>query len=206
MVETPISGDTWYYAVSGRRFGPMDANLLRQLIAGGQVAADTPVWKAGMADWVAADQVRELATAMARPPGPPPLPGTTGATGPYPPVYQQPVQPVVTPTGEPASEQKNLAVLAWAGGIIAGFIPSLIIWLINMEKKNWLADQAREAFNFQLTLLIAYFVAGFLCIVFIGFLLLPVIWIVALIFSILGAVKTGAGKDYRCALAIRFFR
>jgi len=41
----------WHYALLGERRGPVDEEELRRLATAGIVAADTPVWREGMAEW-----------------------------------------------------------------------------------------------------------------------------------------------------------
>ncbi len=117
-----------------------------------------------------------------------------------------PQPPVDAPQPGSGGNDKNVAILVWIGGIFFGFIPSLIVWLMNKDKPGWLTDQAREALNFQITLIMAYFAAGILCIVFIGFVLLPAIMILSLVFNIIGAVKVSSGASYRCPLAIHLLK
>lgn len=52
----------WFYAVNGTQCGPVDEACFQQLIAQGQITAQTPVWKAGMTAWLSAGQVPELAS------------------------------------------------------------------------------------------------------------------------------------------------
>lgn len=60
---------TWYYAINGQQFGPIDEAELAQKLWAGVITADTLVWREGMDDW---RPWREVAgTAAARPPAPP---------------------------------------------------------------------------------------------------------------------------------------
>jgi len=64
--------DCWYYATADRqRHGPVPAAELRALAAGGAVAADTLVWREGLAQW---RRLGELAGELGLPALPPPLP------------------------------------------------------------------------------------------------------------------------------------
>ena len=103
------------------------------------------------------------------------------------------------------NEDKTLALITHLSGIVAGFIVPLIIWLINKDKadKGWLSDQAKEALNFQITLLIAYVACVVLSFVLIGALLMPLIWIASIILMILAAVKANSGVAYRYPVALR---
>lgn len=93
-------------------------------------------------------------------------------------------------------------------GIVAGFIGPLIIWLINKDKadKGWLNGQAKEALNFQITIFIAYVVAGVLTLVLIGMLLIPVILIANLVLCIMAGMKANEGVDYRYPATIRLIK
>lgn len=102
-------------------------------------------------------------------------------------------------------EDKTIAMITHLSGILASFIVPLIIWLINKDKpeKSWITGQAKEALNFQITILLAWIVAIVLSFVAIGFLLYPVIWIGNLVFCILAAVASNKGENYRYPVSIR---
>lgn len=112
------------------------------------------------------------------------------------------------PVGGAPQEDKTVALLTHLSGIILGFIVPLVIWLTNKEKsgKEWLNDQAKEALNFQITIAIAWVIAIVLSFIAIGFLLYPVIWIVNLIFCILGGMKANEGVAYRYPFALRLIK
>ncbi len=65
------------YMVSsdGQQSGPFNFQQLQQMVQGGQLTKETYVWKQGMAEWVYAGKVQELATLFGTvPPPPPPTP------------------------------------------------------------------------------------------------------------------------------------
>ncbi|MBW8016517.1 MAG: SPFH domain-containing protein [Planctomycetes bacterium] len=62
----------FHIAISGQQSGPFDMKSLGEFVTGGQVKADTLVWKQGMAQWTAAGQVPELSSLFGA--APPPLP------------------------------------------------------------------------------------------------------------------------------------
>lgn len=102
-------------------------------------------------------------------------------------------------------EDRTIALITHLSGIIASFIVPLIIWLINKDKpeKAWITGQAKEALNFQITIVLAWFVAIVLSFIAIGFLLYPVIWIANLVFCILAGVAANKGENYRYPVSIR---
>jgi uncharacterized Tic20 family protein len=101
------------------------------------------------------------------------------------------------------SDEKNIAVVTHITGIFFSIFPGLIVWLLKKDESPYISDQAREALNFQITLLIAYLVAGVLVFILIGFLLIFLIWLANIIFSILAAVAASRGENYRYPLSLR---
>ncbi|KFN41390.1 hypothetical protein N789_05810 [Arenimonas oryziterrae DSM 21050 = YC6267] len=101
-----------------------------------------------------------------------------------------------------------MAMIGHLSGIVAGFIGPLVIWLINKDKadKAWLNGQAVESLNFQITIFIAYMVAGVLTFVLIGMLLIPVILLANLILCIMAGMKANEGVDYRYPFALRLIK
>lgn len=107
---------------------------------------------------------------------------------------------IITPAN---SDEKNIAVLTHLGGIFFNIFPGLIVWLLKKDDSPYLATQAREALNFQITMLLAYFVSGILVFILIGFVLMWILWLVNIILSILAAVAASKGEDYRYPFALR---
>jgi uncharacterized Tic20 family protein len=106
----------------------------------------------------------------------------------------------------PSANDKTMGMLSHVLGIFFGFLGPLIIWLTQKDTSPWAGDEAKEALNFQITLAIGWFAAGVLTFVFIGLLLLPVIGLVSLIFSIMGAMEANKGNHYRYPFALRLIQ
>ena len=100
-------------------------------------------------------------------------------------------------------EDRTMAMLAHLGGIIAGFLVPLIIWLIKKDQSKFINDQGKEALNFQITMLIANVVAGASMLLLIGFVLLPAVIVVNIVFCILGGMAANRGEAYRYPVNIR---
>ncbi len=107
---------------------------------------------------------------------------------------------------QPAQDDKTLAVLTHASGILFGFVVPLIIWLISKDTKPWLTAEAKEALNFQITIAIAFAVCMVLSFVLIGAFLIPIVWVVDLIFCIIAALKTNQGEQYQYPFALRLIK
>ena len=111
-------------------------------------------------------------------------------------------------TASASQEDRTLAMLTHLSGIILGFIVPLVIWLVNKDKsdKGWLNDQAKEALNFQITILIAYIAGTVLTIILIGPLISLAAWVVSGIFSIIAGLKANEGVAYRYPFALRLIK
>jgi uncharacterized Tic20 family protein len=100
--------------------------------------------------------------------------------------------------------------LAALGGfvipIIGAVIGPLIIWQIKKDEFRFVDEQGKEAVNFQISMLIYGVVAGLLCFACVGFVLLPAVVIVDLVFLLIAAVKANNGQSYRYPLTIRFIK
>lgn len=59
-VPPPIPTVAYHVAVNGQATGPFDTSALMQMVASGQLTADSLVWKNGMAQWEKAGTVDEL--------------------------------------------------------------------------------------------------------------------------------------------------
>ncbi|MCB1076963.1 MAG: DUF4870 domain-containing protein, partial [Verrucomicrobiae bacterium] len=100
-----------------------------------------------------------------------------------------------------------LSALSGYLGLPAGnVIGPLIVWLARKDESPFVSEHAKEALNFQISLLIYLAISVPLALFLIGFALLFVIPIFGLIFTIVAAVKASDGSGYRYPLTIRFFR
>ncbi|WP_345752504.1 DUF4870 domain-containing protein [Microbacterium rhizophilus] len=95
------------------------------------------------------------------------------------------------------SDEKMWATLTHVGGIFLSVVAPLITYLVFKDRGPFVRAHTATALNFQLTLLIAYFVGAITSIVLIGFLILAVAGVVAIVFPIIAAVKAGQGQWYR---------
>jgi uncharacterized Tic20 family protein len=129
---------------------------------------------------------------------------------------------MTTPAPQPAAaaplseaEDKQWASFAHLGGILS-FLPSLIIWLVFKDRGPRTNVEAKEALNFQITAAIAqvavFIINAILTAVTLGFWgligwLLPLaVYVISLIWSIMGFQKVNAGGSYRYTVAIRFIK
>ena len=116
--------------------------------------------------------------------------------------------PTYGAAGAPLSDadQRLWATLAHIGGVIFSVIAPLIVWLVHKGRGAFVEEQAKEALNFQILVLIAYFAGGILSVIGIGVLIIIAAWIAALVFGIMAAVATNRGEAYRYPLNWRIVK
>jgi uncharacterized Tic20 family protein len=110
-----------------------------------------------------------------------------------------------------AEQDRMWASLAHLGGILS-FVPALVIWLVFRGRGPFTDEQAKEALNFQITLMIGYvaisIVSTILALFTFGILgglgsLSWVLWLIGTIYSVLAFIDARAGKAYRYPFALR---
>ena len=131
-----------------------------------------------------------------------------------PPLNSEPIEPDNSTTPPPGlSEQDRswcIALhLSGLSGIILGWalahvLAPLVIWLIKRADSPVIDATGKEVLNFQISYSIYLAVSGLLCFVFIGFLLLPILFVAWITLIIIATVKTSNGEQYRYPGIIRF--
>ncbi len=101
----------------------------------------------------------------------------------------------------------HLTALSCFVGIPFGHIvPPLIIWLIKKDEFPQVNEHGKESLNFQISMTIYGIVVGLLCLIFIGFLLIPVLLIADLVLVIMATIKASNGEPYRYPYTIRLIK
>ena len=109
-------------------------------------------------------------------------------------------------TNPVSQDEKNIAALTHAGGIFFAFIPSLVVWIVKKDSSPFIADQAMEALNFQITVLLGYNVSAALMVILIGWLFIKIIMLTNLVLCIIAAVKASNGEKYRYPFTVRLLK
>jgi uncharacterized Tic20 family protein len=143
-------------------------------------------------------------------PTPPPPPGPT-----YPPQGGfPPPGPSVAPPGYASTDDKTWALLShfggaagmFVGGGTLGWVVPLIIMLAKGEQSPTVRAHAVAALNFQLLWSIIAAVGYItLCIV-IGFVIVPVAWLMGVIFGIIAGVRANDGQLFRYPASIQMIK
>jgi hypothetical protein len=104
-----------------------------------------------------------------------------------------------------SQESKNMSVMIWVGTILFGFIPGLIFYMVKKDAE-FVLTHSKEALNLSITVMIGFFIGLVLTIVLVGFLVIPVVGIYALVVCIMGAFAAYNGKPFRAPFAIRLIK
>jgi hypothetical protein len=120
------------------------------------------------------------------------------------PAYGGPYQP--QPPLSP-SDERMWSVLAQVGPFVLGFIAPLVVWLVFRERSRFVDQEAKEALNFQITVVIALIAAAIITNVTFGIgAIVYLAFVAAIVFMILAAVANGKGEPYRYPVNIRFIK
>jgi uncharacterized Tic20 family protein len=94
---------------------------------------------------------------------------------------------------------------ALAGYLLPGgnFLGPLIVWLLKKEESAFVDHHGRESLNFQISVTLYLVVAAVLSCAVIGFVLLPVIALAALVLTIVASISASGGDEYQYPLTIR---
>jgi uncharacterized Tic20 family protein len=103
----------------------------------------------------------------------------------------------------PSANDKNIVVLTHLGGALFSFIPALVVWLLKKDESEYIGEQAREALNFQVTVIIAHIISWILMFILIGFFLMVAVWVANIVLCIMAAVAASKGEPYRYPFALR---
>jgi uncharacterized protein len=112
----------------------------------------------------------------------------------------------------PTNDDRTWGLLAHLSGLIAAllggmsFLGPLIVWLIKKDQSPFVADQAKEALNFQISVTIALLISAVTILVCVGVVLLPIVYIASVVFSIIAAIEANKGVYYRYPYTIRFIQ
>jgi uncharacterized Tic20 family protein len=111
--------------------------------------------------------------------------------------------PPITPR-EPAGNDKIWSILSHLSFLLGvGLILPLVVYLAMRKESAYVADNAREALNFHISVVIYSICSVPLVFIVIGIPLLVVIALSALILAIVAAAKASDGGCYRYPLTLR---
>ncbi len=88
-------------------------------------------------------------------------------------------------------------------GIVLG---PLVVWLAKRDESEFVAAHAKEALNFNISVLLGAILCMLLMLVFIGVLLGTALFIAWLVMTLVAAIKASEGHPYRYPVTLRLVK
>ncbi|MBT8331385.1 MAG: DUF4870 domain-containing protein [Deltaproteobacteria bacterium] len=86
---------------------------------------------------------------------------------------------------------------------LGNFIGPFVVWQLKKNESEFVADQAKEALNFQISLFIYMMISAILILIVIGIFLIFGLMLFGLIMVIVAGVKANQGEFYRYPMCLR---
>ena len=116
-------------------------------------------------------------------------------------------------TSTSSSNVRTWTVLCHASALVGFFVPwaghilgPLIVWLAKRGDSPEIDEHGKESLNFQISMLIYNLIAGVLCLVLIGFVILGILHVLNLVLVIVASIQASEGKLYRYPITIRLIK
>jgi len=100
----------------------------------------------------------------------------------------------------------GLIFLPFGSLVLLTILGPLIIWRTKGQTMPFVAEQAKESLNFQITVFLLGLVFAVLAMVLIGFLFLWLLGVANLVLVIIAAIQTSGGKPYRYPFCLRLVK
>lgn len=117
------------------------------------------------------------------------------------------------PEAAPSENERTwgmLAHLAALGGLVVPFIGNVLapflVWHHWRARSTFVAEQALESLNFNISVSLAAAVCGILWLVFVGLLLGMALFVAWLALTLIAAIKASEGVHYRYPFALRLVK
>jgi len=124
--------------------------------------------------------------------------------------------PVSTSAKSTSSDDKTMGILAHILGIFVGILGALIIWIIKKDESPYVKEEATEALNFQISLILYYVAFGFITVILtfitaglfgiVSPLIYGAIYIFSLVVMIMASIEANKSGGYKYPLCIRFIK
>ncbi|RST72982.1 DUF4870 domain-containing protein [Siminovitchia acidinfaciens] len=105
-----------------------------------------------------------------------------------------------------SNNDRMLAMAIYVTSFFTTLIGPLLIWLLKKDESPFIDFHGKEYLNFIISYTVYSLVASILMVVLVGFILLPIIGIMAFVFTIIAAVKAYNGEIYHFPLVFRIIK
>jgi uncharacterized protein len=116
----------------------------------------------------------------------------------------------VAPGTAPSENERTWGMLAHLSALAGLVLPligivlgPLLVWLARREESEFVAGHAKEALNFNISVLLGALACMLLMLVFVGFLLGTALFIAWLVMTLIAAIKASEGHPYRYPFSLR---
>jgi uncharacterized Tic20 family protein len=125
----------------------------------------------------------------------------------------EPTEPEASAPAPPTENERTWGMLAHLSAL-AGLVMPLVgivlgplaVWLARRDDSAFVAEHAKEALNFNLSVLLGAIACMLLMLVFVGFLLGSALFILWLVMTLIAAIKASEGQPYRYPFSLRFVK
>jgi uncharacterized Tic20 family protein len=118
-----------------------------------------------------------------------------------------------TPAAAPTENERTWGMLAHLSALTGLVLPlagivigPLVVWLARRDESEFVAAHAKEALNFNISVLLGALACMLLMLVFIGFLLGTALFIAWLVMTLIATIKASEGHPYRYPFSLRLVK
>ncbi len=104
------------------------------------------------------------------------------------------------------SEERTMGMLIYLLSFFTTIIGPLIIWLLKKDESEFINYHGKEYFNFFISYTIYGLISGFLAVILIGLVMIPILGLMYLIFTLIALFKAYQGEYYRIPLIFRVIK
>jgi uncharacterized Tic20 family protein len=120
---------------------------------------------------------------------------------------------LASPGAAPTENERTWGMLAHLSALAGLVLPlvgivvgPLVVWLSRRDESQFVAGHAKEALNFNISVLLGALACMLLMLVFIGFLLGTALFIAWLVMTLIAAIKASEGHPYRYPFSLRLVK
>ena len=118
-----------------------------------------------------------------------------------------------TPGTVPTENERTWGMLAHLSALAGLVMPlvgivlgPLVVWLTRRDESEFVAAHAKEALNFNISVLLGALACMLLMLVFVGFLLGTALFVAWLVMMLIAAIKASEGQSYRYPFSLRLVK
>ena len=119
---------------------------------------------------------------------------------------------ITDPAAVPTQDERTWGMVAHLAALAFFILPfgnilgPLVVWLAKRDQSTFVALHAKEALNFNITILMGALVCGLLLVFSIGILFGAVLFVFWLVMIIIAALKANEGAAYRYPFTVRLVK